>query len=71
MTIMSIESIERDDIDGNELESMTTIDLQIKDTYKKRLDSFTTAYANSSLRRDPKNIPKDVVMPTRVDINLD
>ena len=60
---MSIESIEVEDIDGNDTDGQSKSALHQEDTYNTRIKHFDKSYKESHLRRDPssmENLPAQI-----------
>lgn len=49
MMIMSIESIDRPDIDPNDFAAIAKMDEEIKETYTKRIDDFQKIFEDSKM----------------------
>ena len=60
MSIMSIESIEKDDYDPDDKEALTRSMSMINVTYEDRVKKFDQSYQNSELKNDPNSMHPDV-----------
>lgn len=53
MSIMSIESIEKEDVDPNDFAAVERVAQEVQNTYNKRIELFNTSYNTSELKNNP------------------
>lgn len=55
MSMMSIESIEREDVDKSNVDALKKSSQKVLETYEEKIKHFLTEYENSALRNDPND----------------
>jgi hypothetical protein len=68
MSIMSIESIERADVDPTDKAAVEKAFKDVQTTYDQRIKLFNDSYNESNLKNDPDQMATDITPITNIDV---